>query len=227
MQMIHALIYCDEFEDIATLKVRAFHSFDAFFTEINQTIGSQLDKLIDTDAELSEKLCQIGDSIVYKLVQWTRRLPFHSELPMDMITHLLTHKWHELLVLTTCAYQAIHGDPPAWRKSWSPEQQPSEQDFRQQVGPHFPIPPIPALTFNANPVELHIVRQLQCCSIDRLLSATRSGLPFSRKQRRNQAIRKSCCVNMQMTWTFVCISGVGQPSHAADLPGGHDGPSDV
>jgi nuclear receptor subfamily 6 group A len=30
MQMIHALIYCDEFEDIATLKVRPFHSFNAF-----------------------------------------------------------------------------------------------------------------------------------------------------------------------------------------------------
>ncbi len=28
---------------------------------------------------------------------------------MDIHTKLLTHKWHELLVLTTSAYQAIHG----------------------------------------------------------------------------------------------------------------------
>ncbi|CAB4057031.1 NR6AN [Lepeophtheirus salmonis] len=42
-------------------------------------------------ADLQQKLCQIGDSI------W------------DVHTKLLTHKWHELLVLTTSAYQAIHG----------------------------------------------------------------------------------------------------------------------
>ena len=66
---------------------------------------------MDTDAELSEKLCQIGDSIVYKLVQWTKRLPFYAELPVEVHTRLLTLKWHELLVLTTSAYQAIHGAP--------------------------------------------------------------------------------------------------------------------
>jgi len=60
-------------------------------------------------ADLQQKLCQIGDSIVYKLVQWTRRLPFYQDLPVDIHTKLLTHKWHELLVLTTSAYQAIHG----------------------------------------------------------------------------------------------------------------------
>jgi nuclear receptor subfamily 6 group A len=88
----------------------------------------QLDELLDTKAELSDKLCQIGDSIVYKLVQWTKRLPFYSELPVEVHTRLLTHKWHELLVLTTSAYQAIHGP----RKTWSgPE--PTEHDFVQQV----------------------------------------------------------------------------------------------
>jgi nuclear receptor subfamily 6 group A len=44
----------------------------------------QLDELLDTKAELSDKLCQIGDSIVYKLVQWTKRLPFYSELPVEV-----------------------------------------------------------------------------------------------------------------------------------------------
>ncbi len=36
-------------------------------------------------------------------------MPFYSDLPVDIHTKLLTHKWHELLVLTTSAYQAIHG----------------------------------------------------------------------------------------------------------------------
>lgn len=71
-----------------------------------QNIGELLNQ---NTADLQQKLCQIGDSIVYKLVQWTRRLPFYAELPVDIHTRLLTHKWHELLVLTTSAYQAIHG----------------------------------------------------------------------------------------------------------------------
>lgn len=68
-----------------------------------------LDELLDHKSNLSDKLCQIGDSIVYKLVQWTKRLPFYLELPVEVHTTLLTHKWHEILVLTTSAYQAIHG----------------------------------------------------------------------------------------------------------------------
>ncbi|XP_013788321.2 hormone receptor 4-like [Limulus polyphemus] len=89
VSMITQLIECDDFEDVATL--------------------SNLQELLSIKYELSEKLCQIGDNIVFKLVQWTKRLPFYSELPVTLHTQLLTHKWHELLVLTTCAYQAIHG----------------------------------------------------------------------------------------------------------------------
>ena len=44
-----------------------------------------------------------------KLVEWTRRLPFYEEIPVELHTRLLTNKWHELLVLTTSAYQAIYG----------------------------------------------------------------------------------------------------------------------
>lgn len=73
------------------------------------SIPQNLDELLDHKSDLSEKLCQIGDSIVYKLVQWTKRLPFYLELPVEVHTRLLTHKWHELLVLTTSAYQAMHG----------------------------------------------------------------------------------------------------------------------
>ena len=58
---------------------------------------------------MSDKLCRIGDRIVLKLVEWTRRLPFYEEIPVELHTRLLTNKWHELLVLTTSAYQAIYG----------------------------------------------------------------------------------------------------------------------
>nr|UYH70452.1 nuclear receptor 4 [Locusta migratoria] len=104
--MIQALIDCDEFQDIATLR--------------------NLDELLDHKSDLSEKLCQIGDSIVYKLVQWTKRLPFYLELPVEVHTRLLTHKWHELLVLTTSAYQAMHGVHKLPNDS-------SEADFTQEV----------------------------------------------------------------------------------------------
>lgn len=89
LSVIQTLIDCDEFQDIATLR--------------------NLEDLLDHKSDLSDKLMQIGDSIVYKLVQWTKRLPFYLELPVEVHTKLLTHTWHELLVLTTSAYQAIHG----------------------------------------------------------------------------------------------------------------------
>ncbi|KAF5293842.1 hypothetical protein FQR65_LT10980 [Abscondita terminalis] len=110
LSMIQTLIDCDEFQDIATLQ--------------------NVDDLLDHKSDLSEKLCQIGDSIVYKLVQWTKRLPFYLELPVEVHTRLLTHKWHELLVLTTSAFQAIHA------KSKSPVEQLTsipEPDFNEEV----------------------------------------------------------------------------------------------
>lgn len=106
LSMIKTLIDCDEFQDIATLQ--------------------NLDDLLDHNTDLSEKLCHIGDSIVYKLVQWTKRLPFYLELPVEVHTRLLTHKWHELLVLTTSAYQAIH-------KPATPQQQAAKVDFAHEV----------------------------------------------------------------------------------------------
>jgi len=54
----------------------------------------------------------MGDSIVYRLVQWTKRLPFYQEVPVEVHTRVLTHKWHELLVLTTSAWQAMHTPGP-------------------------------------------------------------------------------------------------------------------
>ncbi|XP_037079545.1 hormone receptor 4-like [Pollicipes pollicipes] len=90
--LIRTLIDCDNFEDIATVK--------------------NLNEIFDNKSDISQKLCHIGDSIVYKLVQWTKQLPFYSEIPVQVHTQLLTSKWHELLVLTTCSYQAIRGIRP-------------------------------------------------------------------------------------------------------------------
>lgn len=113
LSMIQTLIDCDEFQDIATLQ--------------------NLDDLLDHKSDLSEKLCQIGDSIVYKLVQWTKRLPFYLELPVEVHTRLLTHKWHELLVLTTSAYQAIHGSSSGGKPLSEPLPAPTEADFNLEV----------------------------------------------------------------------------------------------
>ncbi|XP_043213532.1 hormone receptor 4-like isoform X2 [Amphibalanus amphitrite] len=89
--LVRTLIDCDNFEDIAT----------------------NLNEIFDNKSDISQKLCHIGDSIVYKLVQWTKQLPFYLEIPVQVHTQLLTSKWHELLVLTTCSYQAIRGLRPA------------------------------------------------------------------------------------------------------------------
>jgi len=87
--MIQTLIDCDAMEDIATLP---------HFSEF-----------LEDKSEISEKLCNIGDSIVHKLVSWTKKLPFYLEIPVEIHTKLLTDKWHEILILTTAAYQALHG----------------------------------------------------------------------------------------------------------------------
>lgn len=128
VNMIQALIDCDEFQDIATLRVGSGATL--WFIFFNCGRLQNLDELLDHKSDLSEKLCQIGDSIVYKLVQWTKRLPFYLELPVEVHTRLLTHKWHELLVLTTSAYQAIHGV----HKLSSTSTAGQEADFTQEVG---------------------------------------------------------------------------------------------
>ncbi|EAT42641.2 AAEL005850-PA [Aedes aegypti] len=89
LNMIHTLIDCDAMEDIATLP-----HFSEFLAD---------------KSEIGDKLCNIGDSIVHKLVSWTRKLPFYMDIPVEIHTKLLTDKWHEILVLTTAAYQALHG----------------------------------------------------------------------------------------------------------------------
>ena len=41
---------------------------------------------VNKKLSLNEKLCTIGDSIVVRLVQWTKRLPFYNELPTQSVT---------------------------------------------------------------------------------------------------------------------------------------------
>lgn len=89
LNMIQTLIECDGMEEIATLP---------HFSEF-----------LEDKSEIGDKLCNIGDSIVHKLVSWTKKLPFYLEIPVEIHTKLLTDKWHEILVLTTAAYQAMHG----------------------------------------------------------------------------------------------------------------------
>uniref|UniRef100_A0AC34R8S1 Uncharacterized protein n=1 Tax=Panagrolaimus sp. JU765 TaxID=591449 RepID=A0AC34R8S1_9BILA len=59
-----------------------------------------------------EKLGLIGDEIVGKLVEWTKKLPFYAELPISVHTQLLTQRWAEL-VLLSCCFFIVEGKTPA------------------------------------------------------------------------------------------------------------------
>lgn len=48
-------------------------------------------------------------------------------------TRLLTHKWHELLVLTTSAYQAIHGPQKIWNSTNINGDRNDDSEFHQEV----------------------------------------------------------------------------------------------
>ena len=76
------LIELDQLEDVATLK-----SMESFFS--------------DTSIDLPLRLRSMGDKMVIKLVEWTKRLPYLSSLPISMLTSLLTHRWHLILLLST------------------------------------------------------------------------------------------------------------------------------
>ncbi|XP_054157039.1 nuclear hormone receptor family member nhr-91-like [Oppia nitens] len=109
-QLLNALIECDDFADFSSLS--ALEAPDAMTASTGPS------------AELADRLCSIGDSIVYRLVQWTKRLPFYDQLPVHVHTQLLTHKWHELLVLSTCAFAAIR----------APDSAPDDHSVEADVG---------------------------------------------------------------------------------------------
>lgn len=111
--MIQTLIDCDEMENIATLP--------------------HFPEFLEDKSEIGDKLCNIGDSIVHKLVSWTKKLPFYLEIPVEIHTKLLTDKWHELLVLTTAAYQALHG-----KRASSAAQESNQNSGKAIIGPIVP-----------------------------------------------------------------------------------------
>lgn len=84
-----------------------------------------------------------------------------------MHTRLLTHKWHELLVLTTSAYQAIHGA----RKIWSgPE--PTEHDFHQQVSANLVTLQTCLAAMMGRPLTLDQLRQDVGLMVERITHVT-------------------------------------------------------
>lgn len=70
LHMIQQLIECDD------------------FTEIGSIVGSLNATTSSSSESLNDKLCSIGDSIVFKLVQWTKRLPFYAQLPVHVHTQV-------------------------------------------------------------------------------------------------------------------------------------------
>jgi hypothetical protein len=63
--------------------------------------------LVDPATSLSH----IGDEIVEKLVAWTKKLPFYTELPVEVHTQLLTKRWAELVLLSACYYACSRRTP--------------------------------------------------------------------------------------------------------------------
>lgn len=141
LNMIQTLIDCDAMEDIATLP---------HFSEF-----------LEDKSEISEKLCNIGDSIVHKLVSWTKKLPFYLEIPVEIHTKLLTDKWHELLILTTAAYQALHGKKGSSQPSTPTQITPiaiplhkDDPEFIQEVNTHLSILQTCLTTLMGQPIAM-------------------------------------------------------------------------
>jgi hypothetical protein len=69
-----------------------------------------MEMINDSAANVMKNMCNLGDSIVSKLVLWTRHLPFYKEIPVEVHSQLLTEKWHKLLLLVTSSQQVLAGD---------------------------------------------------------------------------------------------------------------------
>lgn len=151
LNMIKTLTDCDAMEDIATLP--------------------HFPEFLEDKSEIGDKLCNIGDSIVHKLVSWTKKLPFYLEIPVEIHTKLLTDKWHEILVLTTAAYQALHGRKLSTTNQQNQTQNgigtPDKQDpeFVQEV---IILNKIYIRTFSASSTY-YIFRSLRICRLCKLV----------------------------------------------------------
>uniref|UniRef100_A0A915M909 NR LBD domain-containing protein n=1 Tax=Meloidogyne javanica TaxID=6303 RepID=A0A915M909_MELJA len=56
---------------------------------------------VEEQITAAQRLSHIGDEIVEQLVEWTKLLPFYGELPVEVHTFLLTHRWAELQRLSS------------------------------------------------------------------------------------------------------------------------------
>ncbi|CAL1545415.1 unnamed protein product [Lymnaea stagnalis] len=71
----------------------------------------QIDKFTGSEETVAQALCQVGDSIVMRFVQWMKQLPFYREIPKELQTKILMSKWHELLLLIMVAYGPVTKHP--------------------------------------------------------------------------------------------------------------------
>lgn len=92
--LIQKLIEIDRLEDLINLRGLRIRTPEQ---NIHEQIGP------------TERLSHIGDEIVEHLVEWTKLLPFYNELPIEVHTHLLTNRWAELVLLSTCFYALYYG----------------------------------------------------------------------------------------------------------------------
>lgn len=146
LAMIQTLIDFDAMEDIATLP--------------------HFPQFLEDKSEIGDKLCNIGDSIVHKLVSWTKKLPFYLEIPVEMHTKLLTDKWHEILVLTTAAYQALHGKRAAHApmpvadiiQQITPMLDKDDPEFSQEVQAHLCTLQTCLTTLMGHPISMEQLR---------------------------------------------------------------------
>ena len=73
-------------------------------------IEFDMEMINDSAVNVMKNMCNLGDSIVSKLVLWTRHLPFYKEIPVEVHSQLLTEKWHKLLLLVTSSQQVLASD---------------------------------------------------------------------------------------------------------------------
>ncbi|CAG5117535.1 unnamed protein product [Candidula unifasciata] len=74
----------------------------------------QIEQFTGTEETVAQALCQVGDSIVMRFVQWMKQLPFYrygNYIPKELQTKILMSKWHELLLLIMVAYGPVVKHP--------------------------------------------------------------------------------------------------------------------
>ncbi|KAI1724298.1 zinc finger, c4 type (two domains) domain-containing protein [Ditylenchus destructor] len=96
--LIQKLIEIDQLDGLINLRGLKLRNVDQTSTE---------------NLTAAQRLSHIGDEIVEHLVEWTKMLPFYNELPVEIHTHLLTQRWAELVLLSTCFFAYCMNNSPA------------------------------------------------------------------------------------------------------------------